>query len=171
MVARIKLTGAESRRLPRVMSEVRRRKNSIEYEDEVCDLAFKFCLLGATNKQLATFLGYSIQTIELWIRDKTGQFHEAVMRGRDEADAQIVHGLYRRAIGYTLENRTRRDGVNAQGEFWSETVTHEHVPPDPGAAFKLLAVRQKDKWGVGAGSDDGTQITVRIEGGLPPAAT
>ena len=170
MVERVKLDPMESRRLPRRMSEVRRRQNAVEYDDHRCDMAFKFCVLGATKAQVAVFLGVSESCIDKWM-ESWPEFKEAIERGREEADAQVAHGLYRRAIGYTLTHVETREGENGTGPFWAKTTKYEHIPPDTAAAIRFLVVRRRDLWALpkDMAEDTGGTITVKIEGGLPTA--
>lgn len=168
LAERVRLSGDDLRRLPKKYTREQRFQLSVEYEDVTCDLAFKFCLLGATNEQLAKFLGVAVVTIELWCRNNE-EFREAVRRGRYEADAQVVHGLYRRSKGYDIDNIILTEGENAQGAFYKETRSVIHIPPDPTAALKFLAVRQKELWAAADPDKNPANVTVRIVGGLPPS--
>ena len=73
-----------------------------EYRAEYDEQAYKYCLLGATNETLAEFFGVSATTIKKWMNKYPG-FKESVRRGKDVADMEVAHSLYRRAVGYSYE--------------------------------------------------------------------
>ena len=68
------------------------------YRREFCELAHNYCLLGATNAELAGFLDVSPRTIDNWIASHPA-FAEAVREGRVVADARVARCLYERAVG------------------------------------------------------------------------
>ena len=69
------------------------------FDPEMCEQAHNYCLLGATNDELAEFFGVSSSTIDRWIAERA-DFGDAVRSGRVAADARVARGLYARAIGY-----------------------------------------------------------------------
>jgi hypothetical protein len=111
------------------------------FREEYSEQAFKLCLLGATDKQLADFFEVSEQTLNAWKKARP-EFLESLKRGKDQADATVAQSLYRRALGYS------HDAVkifNDQGK--PLVVPHtEHYPPDTTACIFWLKNRQKDKW-------------------------
>src|SRR5690242_9203224 len=68
------------------------------YRPELCEQARNYCLLGATNNELAEFFGVCPSTIDNWIV-RHADFEAAVKSGRAFADARVARGLYNRAIG------------------------------------------------------------------------
>ena len=106
------------------------------------DLAYKYCLLGATNETLAEYFNVVKSTIDLWIKD-IPEFSGSVKRGRHVADAEIAHSLYHRAKGYSHKDTHIS---NYQGDI-TETEITKHYPPDTAAAFIWLKNRAgwKDK--------------------------
>lgn len=112
-----------------------------KYKPEYAQLAYKFCLLGATDAKLAEMFDVSESTINKW-KDDYEEFSESVKRGKHIADAEIAHALYHRAKGYS------HDAVKIfqhQGEIIKEEYT-EHYPPDTGAAMAWLKNRQPQHW-------------------------
>ena len=69
-----------------------------------CELAHNYCLLGATNPELAGFFDVAPRTIDNWIASHPA-FAEAVREGRVVADARVARCLYERAVGYELHGR------------------------------------------------------------------
>ena len=117
------------------------------------DLAYKYCLLGATNETLAEYFNVAKSTIDLWIKD-IAAFSGSVKRGRHVADAEIAHSLYHRAKGYS-HNDTHIS--NYQGDI-TETEITKHYPPDTAAAFIWLKNR--------AGWKDKSEQDITLKGDL-----
>ena len=107
------------------------------YKPEYADLAYKFCLLGAKNEQLAEFFDVAVSTVSLWMNEHE-EFSEAIKKGRVQADAEIAHALYHRAKGYS------HDAVkifNDKDTGVTQVPYTEHYPPDTAAAFIWLKNR------------------------------
>lgn len=107
-----------------------------KYRPEYDALAFKFCLLGATNARLAEYFEVDQSTIDLWIKD-IPSFSGSVKKGRVEADAEIAQSLYHRGKGYSHPDVHIS---NFQGEITQTPIT-KHYPPDTAAAFIWLKNR------------------------------
>ena len=69
-------------------------------------------------------------------------FSEAVIAGKDKADARVERALFGRAVGYTHESE--KVFMN-KGKIVRAKVT-EHVPADTGAALNWLKNRKPDAW-------------------------
>ncbi|MDO9271374.1 MAG: helix-turn-helix domain-containing protein [Methylobacter sp.] len=111
------------------------------YKPEYAELAYNYCLLGATDDQLAVFFNVTRSTISAW-KNKKPQFLEALKRGKVVADANVASALYRRATGYShLESHIS----NYQGEITLTELT-KNYPPDTTACIYWLKNRQPDKW-------------------------
>ena len=126
---------------------------------------FNYCLLGATNDDLAKYYGVGSTTIGKWISDYP-IFAATLKSARDEADAKVVKSLYQRAIGYShkavkifYDSKKRGyrlkpgieehlaepdDYIFDDGAIVVEYV--EHYPPSEIAAFFWLKNRQKERW-------------------------
>ena len=70
------------------------------YRPEYCELAHNHCLLGATNEELAGFLGVTRRAVDNWIATHP-DFAKAVHDGRDVADGVIARSLFSRAKGFS----------------------------------------------------------------------
>lgn len=117
--------------------------------------AFKLCLLGATDAQLADFFGCNQTTLYRW-QTRVPEFRKSITRGKLAADAEVAHSLYQRALGYSHKavkmfwqpGVVIGKGENAEliaGHVVSEPYV-EHYPPDTPAASLWLRNRQPDKW-------------------------
>ena len=104
------------------------------YSPDLCELAHNYCLLGATNDELAAFFGVSPRTIDNWIAVHP-EFEAAVKDGRVIADARVARGLYTRAIGY--DRKVEREILH-QGELRtspaSSTIRPTPRPASSGCA-------------------------------------
>ncbi|MDX8127993.1 helix-turn-helix domain-containing protein [Methylomonas sp. OY6] len=108
---------------------------------EFIDQAYNYCLLGATDAQLAGFFGVSEKTINTW-KKQAPEFADSLKRGKTLADAQVANSLFHRATGYSHPETK----VNiADGQVILTDVTKHH-PPDTTAAIFWLKNRQPDKW-------------------------
>lgn len=112
------------------------------YREENADQAFKLCLLGAIDKELADFFEVSVATIYNW-KNEHPAFLEATVAGKIKADAEVAHSLYRSATGHelTAEKLMKKD----DGTF--EAIRYKrYIPGDPNAAFKWLTNRRRQDW-------------------------
>jgi hypothetical protein len=118
------------------------RGRPTRFEPEMCEQAHNYCLLGATNDELADFFHVSPSTIDRWIAGRT-DFGDAVRSGRVVADARVARGLYGRAVGY---DRTVERSVIVGGELKPVTSTI-HYPPNVQACIFWLRHRRRKTWG------------------------
>lgn len=79
-----------------------------KYRPEMCRLAHKVCLLGATDKQLADLFEVHETNLREW-KQRYPEFALSIRTGKDEADARVAQALY--------VNATRFRNVTAQ-IFW-----------------------------------------------------
>jgi serine protease inhibitor len=113
----------------------------IAFKPEYIELAYKYCLLGATDATLADFFNVAESTINRW-KLKQPKFKDALIRGKTVADANVAHSLYRRGTGYSC---TETHVSNYQGEITLTEIT-KNYPPDTTACIFWLKNRQPDKW-------------------------
>ena len=125
------------------MTGERKRGRPTAYKPEYPDLARKFCLLGATNDDLARMFEVSPRTIDQWMADQP-EFSRSVKEGREEADAKVAESLYRRAIGYSHEAVKIFKTADSEAPIYAPYT--QHYPPDTAAAFIWLKNRRKQDW-------------------------
>jgi hypothetical protein len=111
------------------------------FHPDMCELAHNYCLLGATNDELAEFFGVCPSTIDNWIAQRA-DFGDAVRSGRVVADAKVARGLYARAVGY--DRKVEREIVLA-GELKTIAST-VHYPPNVQACVFWLRNRRRRTW-------------------------
>lgn len=101
----------------------------------------KLCQLGATDVEMADFLGVAVSTFYKWKNDFP-KFSEALKSGKEASDNRVERSLYHKAIGYTFE-AVKIMVVKGDVE---KVPYREHVPPDTTAAIFWLKNRRPDKW-------------------------
>lgn len=111
------------------------------YKDEYVEMARKFCLLGATDIELADFFEVAESTLNLW-KIEYPAFSESIKKGKAQADANVADRLYQRAMGF---EHPEVHVSNYQGEI-TLTPIQKIYAPDPTAAIFWLKNRQRAKW-------------------------
>ena len=113
------------------------------YCTDLDELVYNYCLLGATNEQLALYFQVSITTLENWI-NRHRSFFGALKAGKQEADAIIAQSLFHRAKGYSHpEDKIFYDAKSGETAI---VPTIKHYPPDTTACIFWLKNRRKDEW-------------------------
>ncbi len=123
------------------MATQRPRGRPTSYKVEYTEQAFKLCLLGATDADLADFFEVSEKTINTW-KDAHPEFLQSLKAGKDEADANVGERLYQRAMGY--EHPEDKIFMHEGKPVVVPTV--KHYPPDTTACIFWLKNRQRDRW-------------------------
>ena len=112
-----------------------------KYTQEYADQAYKLCLLGATDAQLADFFGVEEKTINNW-KEKHPKFLQSLNNAKLVADNEVEKSLFQRAMGYSHPE----DKIfNNDGEPLIVSTT-KHYPPDTTACIFWLKNRQKEQW-------------------------
>lgn len=111
------------------------------FRAEYAPMAFKLCLMGFTDAELADFFLVSESTINNWKREYP-EFLESVSRGKVLADGDVARGLYQRAVGCSHPD------VHISVFMGEATITpyERHYPPDVAAARFWLTNRQPKRW-------------------------
>jgi hypothetical protein len=117
------------------------KRRPLRFTPDHGDLARKFCMLGATDDDLARLLEVPRETLDAWLADVPG-FAAAVKAGRDVADATVAERLYARAIGYS---HPAVKIFQSGGEPLKVDYT-EHYPPDIQACIFWLRNRRRQDW-------------------------
>jgi len=96
---------------------------------------------------IAQEFGVSRMTIHNW-RKRYPEFADAMMEGKELADAKVEDSLYRRAIGYDYKENHEEYNEGEDGKIYGRKVKviDKHVMPDVQAAIYWLTNRQRDRW-------------------------
>jgi len=123
------------------------RKSS--YDPALAKLAFNYCLLGATDVELAEFLGVGLTTLRAW-KGCHVEFSEALKKGKTEADAKVAFALHRKTLGCTITEQVAikvRKTVDGSIQESVEVVSlKKYVPADTTAQIFWLKNRQPRYW-------------------------
>ena len=113
-----------------------------KYKTEYNDLAYKYCLLHATDEKLAEFFEISESTLNEW-KIKYPHFSESIKRGKEIADMEVAQSLVHRAKGYSH----KEDKIFYDKDVGPVIVpTIKHYAPDTLAAMYWLNNRNPNRW-------------------------
>lgn len=112
-----------------------------DFREEYVDQAYKLCLLGAIDRDMADFFGVSVTTFRRWAR-RFPLLRDALKQGKAHADSIIAEKLFQRAKGYEHPE----DKIFLHEGVPVIVPTTKHYPPDTTAAIFWLKNRQPDKW-------------------------
>ena len=130
------------------------------YKPDYCTQAHNYCLLGATNEDLAGFFDVTRRTIDNWIASHA-DFAAAVRSGRVVADMRVARCLYERAVGWqqTVERTVLHQGAE---KVLKNIVNH---PPDVRACIFWLRNRRRGSWGdrVPVSDDDSYDMIAELD--------
>ena len=113
-----------------------------------------FCRLGATDEELAEFLGIAVSTLNKW-KTEHPEFMEAIKKGKVISDFKVVNSLYKRAIGFKCKKQSvfkckvveyDENGRRVEHEELKTKEYIDQVPPDSTACFFWLKNRRKEDW-------------------------
>jgi hypothetical protein len=111
------------------------------FKPEYVDLVYKYCLLRATDRELARLFKVTEKTINYW-KNTYPEFCQALNNGKHVADAEISQALYKRAMGYerkSVELRVVNNKVVKKNSV-------KYYPPDIKSIVFWLKNRQPKKW-------------------------
>jgi len=112
-----------------------------KYTEQMPEQAYRLCLLGYTDSELAKFFEIAESTLNRWKHDFPA-FWEWIKKGREDADSRVARGLYERAIGYSHPE----DKIFCNDGEIIIQPTIKHYPPDVKAATVWLTNRQPERW-------------------------
>ena len=112
-----------------------------KFKPEYVRLVYHYCLLGATDAQLAQLFEVDQQTVDNW-KHRYPEFRDALRAGKLKADAEVAESLFRLAKGYSHPDV---HVTNYQGEV-TVTPIVKHYPPNTTACIFWLKNRAKDYW-------------------------
>lgn len=112
-----------------------------KFKDEFIEQAQKLCRLGATDVEIADFIGVDVRTLYRW-KGENEAFCQALKAGKDVADERVERSLFARANGYEHDEVDIRV-VN--GEV-VQTQIRKFYPPDTTACIFWLKNRKPAGW-------------------------
>ncbi len=120
------------------------------YDPSFNELAYNYCLLGATDEILAKYFEVDERTINNW-KNEHSEFFQSIKKGKEEADVEVAISLFNRAKGFTKTVKKTfklKKQVNGEGsDERLETAEDEvYIPPDTTAIIYWLKNRQPSLW-------------------------
>lgn len=112
-----------------------------KYEPTMCAAVRNYATLGATEQQIAKFLGVDRSTIVVW-KAQHEDFAAAMAEGKEIADDQVELSLFRRANGY---RHLAFKMFLHEGRVITKRYV-EHYPPDTTACIFWLKNRRREQW-------------------------
>jgi len=64
-----------------------------KYKEEYAEQAYKLCLLGHIDDELADFFEVDVSTIHRWKLEHE-EFRDSIKKGKEIADGNVVQSLY-----------------------------------------------------------------------------
>jgi hypothetical protein len=142
-----------------VVVDIRNRDYMSKFKEFHVRTVFYLALLGMTNEQMAVVFDINASEFNSWLH-KFPTFLEALKKGKEQADSQVVYSLYQAAIGFEHDSeqifmsKERTFGKDAQGRSYVMKETPKIIrvpivkkyPPSVKAALRWLEIRQPDQW-------------------------
>jgi hypothetical protein len=113
------------------------------FRPEFIEQGKKLAELGATDREIAEFIGVDERTIYRW-QHEFPEFCQALKLGKEESDSRVEKSLYRRAVGYSFDAVKIYADPKSGAEVAVPFV--EHVPPDVTACIFWLKNRRRTEW-------------------------
>lgn len=118
-----------------------------KYDPKSNEQVEKFARLGATDAEIADFLGIVESTLNEW-KKQYPEFSESIKRGKSISDSNVADRLYQRAMGFehdSEEIKVVSIGKN-EGSQIERVPIRKIYPPDPTAAIFWLKNRRPKEW-------------------------
>jgi hypothetical protein len=116
------------------------------YRPEYADQAHNLALLGLTEDTIAATLEITTKCLNAW-KYMHPAFGEALKRGKQPADGEVVRSLYERATGYRwTEQQAFKVKRGKDIEEIQVIEVERRVPPETVAGIFWLKNRQRENW-------------------------
>ena len=116
------------------------------YNKKMANRILMLAKLGAIQREIATAIGISVKTLEMWLRDRQ-DIREAYDKGKFIHDHGVEESLLKRAMGYEYEEVKTVKGTDSIGRPYEYTTTRMvKVLPDPTSMIFWLKNRNPGKW-------------------------
>ena len=113
-----------------------------KYRPEHDEQVYKYCLLGAIDKELCLLFEVAEGTLNVW-KHKYPSFKYAMDAGKMTADAKVAEKLFNRAIGFTAKETKI---ATHKGVITDREEMNKEYPPDVKAGICWLNNRRRTNW-------------------------
>jgi len=120
----------------------------IEYIEGIHDAwAESLAIEGLTDSEIAKRMNIARSTLYKWKNDFS-TFSDALKSGKEPADAKVKLSLFKRAIGYTVNEKKVIVELDAEGNQKPARIetTTKHIVPDTIAQIFWLKNRLPEDW-------------------------
>lgn len=97
---------------------------------------------GLTDVQISHNMGISVTTLSDW-KKRFPTISKTLKKGKEVADFEVENALYKRALGYTIEELTVED---SEKDGHKEKRVQRHIPADVTAQIYWLKNRNPEFW-------------------------
>lgn len=124
------------------------------YQDDFAAQAYKLCLLGITDRDLAAFFGVSQRTLQQWKKEQP-EFASAVLRGNKTADMEVAASLYQQTLDRVITCKQAikckeiyydDNGKRVEKERIEIVEVDKHIPADFRSQQYWLRNRNPKQW-------------------------
>ena len=98
---------------------------------------------GLTDEQIASNIGIHRNTFREW-RQRFPELESVMKQSKAVVDQQVENALFKRALGYTWVEETRKP--DDEGNLVVVQTVTRHVPPDTTAQIFWLKNRKPQDW-------------------------
>ena len=161
---------------------ITKRGVKTEYRDEYPAQAYKLCLLGVQDRDLAAFFGVCRKTILNW-KSTHADFCDAINRGKKAADMEVAASLYQATLDRVITTRQAikckeiyydDNGKRVEKERVEIVEVEKHIPADFRSQQFWLKNRNPKLWSDKYSDDDDAHdkaVTLNLGSGLDPYET
>jgi len=134
--------------------EQQTKKHKTQYNDSFPAQAYKLCLLGCTDKEIAAFFGVCRSTFTNWKRNHP-DFADALTSGKKAADMEVAVSLYAATIDRVITTKQAikckevyydDNGKRVEKERIEVVEVEKHIPADFRSQQFWLRNRNPRKW-------------------------
>jgi len=117
-----------------------------DYKEEYNEQAYKLCLLGATDEDMAGFFNVCEATINNW-KNEYPEFLESIYAGKKAADIEVAHSLYKGTQDrVVIEQQAFKVKVGQYEEDIKVVDVQKVIPADFRNQQFWLKNRNPDRW-------------------------
>lgn len=118
---------------------------------------------GDTDQIVADRIGINVGTLYEW-KNRYPEINEALKRGKEVIDLEVENKLFKRAMGYEVEEEKTYISESGGVITKRKEITKKHIPPDTTAQIFWLKNRRPEFWrdrqDMNISSDDPVSVVI-----------